>query len=710
MNNGAFGENFPYSNFHDLNTDWIIKIAKDFLDQYTHIQEIIESGETSLQNLTESGLESLQNKATELEGLLQEWYDDHSTDIQNQLATALEEMQTALAETVVSFTSQAEEKAAETIASIPADYSSFVGIVRDMPIFSPESENPPLVDCDIIKVVPSKLITNTDYKIGLRAIGTLNNNILIAITKDCLDYGTPNYSRLLAQLYTPISNIPNGINTITIPKVSANADIDYEITLDCTKLKNNASQNNTGVYFNVPYLNMEYIISQNQYYKYMDSIAYIPDNFLYRMQYVKNLFVQVPGSVCLHEFYLYTMGYSTTYNRFYITLYDNTTGQVDCLAYKDYASMPTDGVETIEFTNYTGGAGTDYKFILTIDWKLYDTSYFFEFQSDNAPIIRPINSDFSKTFSGAGVVKGTIFLNSEITLYPNQHLIGDECKIICTPNAKINMADNSCIEGIEFVGPWSVNRTHGDGETYTQYGYVPLISMNDLSTENATALFGDGSSVTDAFININYQRSNVTIKNCTFRNFNKPVIHAGGQAHEHDHSPSILYNHFIDCRMGVAVYGQFEKLIGNQYLRCVIGTMLHDGNSNHVGEEYTCCDCGIFYPSNAGAHNEITSVHICHCGLAGIYAILIDTNLGATMTGCHMADAPIIGESISNLLITASRLDTFFKYLSGARNSIVLNNVRKAYLYDNPLYSVPSDTQISLNRGMGSTTDSEVNN
>ena len=42
MNSGAFGENFPYTNFHELNMDWIIKIAKDFLDQYTHIQQIID--------------------------------------------------------------------------------------------------------------------------------------------------------------------------------------------------------------------------------------------------------------------------------------------------------------------------------------------------------------------------------------------------------------------------------------------------------------------------------------------------------------------------------------------------------------------------------------------------------------------------------------------------------------------------------------------
>ena len=35
MNMGAFGENFPYSNFHDLNLDWIVKIVKDFFDEYS---------------------------------------------------------------------------------------------------------------------------------------------------------------------------------------------------------------------------------------------------------------------------------------------------------------------------------------------------------------------------------------------------------------------------------------------------------------------------------------------------------------------------------------------------------------------------------------------------------------------------------------------------------------------------------------------------
>ena len=121
MNNGAFGENFPYSNFHDLNMDWIIKIAKDFLDQYTHIQQIIEDGETSIQNITEQGLEDLQTKATQLENLLQQWYDTHSEDIAQELATA-----------VANFAIQAQEKAEETLESIPADYTSLATDVQNL--------------------------------------------------------------------------------------------------------------------------------------------------------------------------------------------------------------------------------------------------------------------------------------------------------------------------------------------------------------------------------------------------------------------------------------------------------------------------------------------------------------------------------------------------------------------------------------------------
>ena len=124
MNTGAFGEGFPYANFHDLNMDWIIKIAKDFLDQYTNIQNTINDG-----------LDALDAKATELESLLDAWYEEHSEDIANALADALADLNAwyvqheayldeTLASKIRAFNNAADQKALETIASIPADYTA----------------------------------------------------------------------------------------------------------------------------------------------------------------------------------------------------------------------------------------------------------------------------------------------------------------------------------------------------------------------------------------------------------------------------------------------------------------------------------------------------------------------------------------------------------------------------------------------------------
>lgn len=41
MNMGAFGENFPYANFHDLNLDWIISVIKDFNEKYPQVMQDI---------------------------------------------------------------------------------------------------------------------------------------------------------------------------------------------------------------------------------------------------------------------------------------------------------------------------------------------------------------------------------------------------------------------------------------------------------------------------------------------------------------------------------------------------------------------------------------------------------------------------------------------------------------------------------------------
>lgn len=125
MNGGAFGENFPYSNFHDLNMDWIIKIAKDFLDQYSHIQETLDTG-----------LNDLSAKAAELENLLQEWYDTHSEDIANQLAESL-------ATAITAFNQAADQKAQDTIDSIPDNYTT---LAWDVSALKKDKVSKPAID------------------------------------------------------------------------------------------------------------------------------------------------------------------------------------------------------------------------------------------------------------------------------------------------------------------------------------------------------------------------------------------------------------------------------------------------------------------------------------------------------------------------------------------------------------------------------------
>ena len=143
MNNGIFGEGFPYSNFHDLNMDWIIKIAKDFLDQYSTIQQIItdgnkllnttiEEGNTQLGNTISEGITSLQNKYDALEALLQQWYNTHSEDIATELSNALHDIQTELSTVVIQFSQQATAIGNEVKESIPADYSALSATVQTL--------------------------------------------------------------------------------------------------------------------------------------------------------------------------------------------------------------------------------------------------------------------------------------------------------------------------------------------------------------------------------------------------------------------------------------------------------------------------------------------------------------------------------------------------------------------------------------------------
>lgn len=112
-------EKVPYTNLHDLNMDEIIQIIMDFKEKYTHIEELINQGIISINEETQTGLQTLATKADELEALLQQWYTTHSQDIANELAQA-----------IVDFNNAADQKTANSIASIPADYTTLANNVR----------------------------------------------------------------------------------------------------------------------------------------------------------------------------------------------------------------------------------------------------------------------------------------------------------------------------------------------------------------------------------------------------------------------------------------------------------------------------------------------------------------------------------------------------------------------------------------------------
>ena len=181
--NGPFGNKFPYTNFHEMNLDWMIQVAKDFLDQYTHIQQIIEDGEQSLQDLTESGLQQLQDKADNLETLLQEWYNEHSEDIADQLAGALSDLNDwytthegyldqYVTDSIAAFNTAAENKAAATIATIPDDYTTLSNTVTS------HTEQIRMIrqaDTEYIPAICNQKLLTTQW-----VIGGLNNSGVIS--------------------------------------------------------------------------------------------------------------------------------------------------------------------------------------------------------------------------------------------------------------------------------------------------------------------------------------------------------------------------------------------------------------------------------------------------------------------------------------------------------------------------------------------------
>lgn len=114
-----FGNNYPYTNFHDMNMDWVIHVVHDFLDKYTHIENTITAGENSIVQ-----------KGQEIIALLNQWYSTHSNDIAEELANAL-----------TSFTAQANQIVATVIETIPQDYTELSKTAQNLDTLEKQLSN-----------------------------------------------------------------------------------------------------------------------------------------------------------------------------------------------------------------------------------------------------------------------------------------------------------------------------------------------------------------------------------------------------------------------------------------------------------------------------------------------------------------------------------------------------------------------------------------
>ena len=313
------------------------------------------------------------------------------------------------------------------------------------------------VNCGIKSIVPSKRIGSLNYRLGFFTCGASGNNVLIAITKDCLSYADPNANRLLARLYVPKSQIPSGFQTLTVPHYNNYGDIDYEVTINCDLLKTLPTKDNTNVFLDVGYLNMMYDYKyawENASNRIAGGIKSVPASKRSAVEGIKDIYFIVPAEKEDHEFLMSTFGYSARYNRLYIRLYDATDKKEDGYVYKQYSAIPTSGIETIVFS----GAEVEgtrvsgyYEYGVTIDWSKMSASNFYEQVFSDSPVVA-VNidgsRDLAKSIVATHALHGTYYLNAAITLADGQNLTGDDRgKIVCGPDAKITMGTGSAISG-----------------------------------------------------------------------------------------------------------------------------------------------------------------------------------------------------------------------------------------------------------------------
>lgn len=259
--NGPFGNMMPYSNMHGMNLDWVIQIAKDFLDQYTHIQDIIETGISDIDSETTGKLAELDEKAEQINQQLDAWYETHSEDIAIALANSVQEA-------IAAFNNAATTRANEVIETIPADYTELSDRVRKILDTHPLSLNKldPVTDGLMLNSSPGEIVgQSTPYDVATEAGSCVCRTLVPVVNGDTVYVKCKNDYRNVFGLffYDTDKKFLRRVNSQPSVSVTANGYV-MLMAFDCSTAQ---IFNDRQYYLNINtnYNYTEYGINKDQY-------------------------------------------------------------------------------------------------------------------------------------------------------------------------------------------------------------------------------------------------------------------------------------------------------------------------------------------------------------------------------------------------------------------------------------------------------------
>ena len=123
---------FPYTNLHELNVDWILRVVKEFLDKYGTVDEFYEQLEGRLSNKTDELIAQLISTSTELIQAYNDNADEKLAELRVIFNGQLEELRVVGSNQISAITQNGVhymEEIDSLVADLPSDFTSLLAAI-----------------------------------------------------------------------------------------------------------------------------------------------------------------------------------------------------------------------------------------------------------------------------------------------------------------------------------------------------------------------------------------------------------------------------------------------------------------------------------------------------------------------------------------------------------------------------------------------------